>query len=381
MKVLSLLKTGTGAKWAVRQMRELSSEGIQSLALMPPGPTADELEVVTGVTVRRFGSLSDPANHAVLREWRQAIASAVETYRPDVIHSQFVATTIAARQALGARPIPVVFQVPGPLHLEAWWSRRLDTSSARHCDTWIATCELTRTLLRRGGITPDRIGIAYYGLDGDDWQVPRSRAQADGLGIPRDRVLVGMVSFVYPPRFMSRRGIKGHEDFMAGLKKSLDQGANIHGVIIGGPRPGAEKYAQRLQQHGRELLGDRLTWVPSVRDVRPWYAAMDVAVHPSLSENLGAAAESMMAGVPTIATEVGGFPDLITHCQTGWLVRPHSPDSISTAIRRAISDGESTRRIAKAGRAFATALLDPTVNAQRIAGYLAKAVAGTSAAS
>ena len=79
-------------------------------------------------------------------------------------------------------------------------------------------------------------------------------------------------------------------------------------------------------------------------DVAELYSDLDVVVHPSRSENLGGALESLALGVPTIATNVGGFPDLVTHHETGWLVPPKSPTHITGAIMDAFSDPQASRR-------------------------------------
>ncbi len=66
------------------------------------------------------------------------------------------------------------------------------------------------------------------------------------------------------------------------------------------------------------------------------YRELDVAVHPSLSENLGGAGESLAAGVPTITTDIGGFPDIIQDGKTGFLVPVKRPDKIAEAVARVL---------------------------------------------
>lgn len=374
MKTLALIKTGTGARWAVRQLQAMAPHGGRALVLVPPGPTADQLDTIPGVTVRRVGTSPDPGNVQVLRQWPAVIRAAAHEFNPDVVHSQFVATTVAARWALRGRATPVVFQVPGPLHLESAWSRQLDIGTARPVDRWIATCEFTRALLVKAGVAVSRVGLAHYGLDASEWEVARSRAALREFGIPESRRVVGMISFVYPPRGIRRRGIKGHEDFIAALRQNIDAGFDVHALMVGGARPGAERYAAAIAREAKRALDGRVSLVSSVADVRPWYAALDVAVHPSLSENLGGAAESMMAAVPTIATTVGGFPDLVREGVTGWLVPPRRPDQLAKTISRVLMDTDHARQVGRAGQAHAQRLLDPTANAQLVWTYLIDAV-------
>ena len=88
------------------------------------------------------------------------------------------------------------------------------------------------------------------------------------------------------------------------------------------------------------------------------YRELDVAVHPSHSENLGGAAESLAAGVPTISTNVGGFPDIVINDQTGYTVNPKSPKELGDAIIKTINSHEESHRMAFAGRDFVREMLD-----------------------
>jgi glycosyltransferase involved in cell wall biosynthesis len=83
-----------------------------------------------------------------------------------------------------------------------------------------------------------------------------------------------------------------------------------------------------------------------------------VAVHPSLSENVGGAVESLLSGIPTIATAVGGLPDLVTNHETGWSVPPRSPALLAEAILAALADPPKAHAMAQAGQERARRLFD-----------------------
>jgi glycosyltransferase involved in cell wall biosynthesis len=85
---------------------------------------------------------------------------------------------------------------------------------------------------------------------------------------------------------------------------------------------------------------------------------LDVAVHPSHSENLGGAAESLAAGIPTISTNVGGFPDIVINNQTGYTVNPKSPKELADAIIKTINSHIESRRMAFAGHELVREMLD-----------------------
>lgn len=83
-------------------------------------------------------------------------------------------------------------------------------------------------------------------------------------------------------------------------------------------------------------------------DVRLLMRRADLLVLPSLWEGLpNVVLESMAEGLPVLATEVDGIRDLIVPGETGWLVRPGDPASLSRAMEVAISDPDLRRTFAK----------------------------------
>ena len=65
-----------------------------------------------------------------------------------------------------------------------------------------------------------------------------------------------------------------------------------------------------------------------------FYAIADVFCRPSLSEGLGNSfLEAMAAGVPVVATPVGGIPDFLRDGKTGWFCRVNDPASIAEKIK------------------------------------------------
>jgi glycosyltransferase involved in cell wall biosynthesis len=191
------------------------------------------------------------------------------------------------------------------------------------------------------------------------------------LKLPKSTRLIGIVAYYYKPkRWLGyRRGIKGHEDLIDAIRLLLDKGLDVAGVFAGGPWPGAEDYAASVEAYGQERLGSRALFLGRVDDVRPVYASLDLAVHPSLSENVGGACESLVLNVPTVATRVGGLPDVVIDGDTGWLAEPGNPRSLAAKIEEALSDPlEATRRTER-GRQLVSTLLDVTRNGEEVSNF------------
>jgi glycogen(starch) synthase len=109
-----------------------------------------------------------------------------------------------------------------------------------------------------------------------------------------------------------------------------------------------ERLAGRLGLTGRVRFDG---WVEAGR-LRELYAATEVVVIPSLYEPFGLVAlEAMASGIPVVASDTGGLPELIEAEESGILVPPGDHVALAHALARVLSDGELARRLGRAGRA------------------------------
>src|SRR5690606_31044154 len=112
-------------------------------------------------------------------------------------------------------------------------------------------------------------------------------------------------------------------------------------VFVGGAWNKAYSYEKQIREYAERKGGDRFVFLGTRNDVLELYPDFDVAVHPSHSENLGGAVESLLLKVPTIATNVGGFPDIVIDGETGWLVPPGRPDKLAEKILVTLDNPEN----------------------------------------
>jgi len=118
-------------------------------------------------------------------------------------------------------------------------------------------------------------------------------------------------------------------------------------------------YGRSYLEQLRERLGEDAGAVRFVGglpadEMPPRYDDATVAVMPSLEEGFGLPlAEAMAAGLPTVATRVGGMPEIMVDGETGLLVPPADADALAGAIVRVLADPELARRLGEAGRARA----------------------------
>jgi glycosyltransferase involved in cell wall biosynthesis len=376
MKVLHIVKTAVGAHWAYEQVRVLCSLGIEVVVALPTDTEGLAPKYRdAGATVLR-ANLDFPATHlwkvpAVCASLRRLI----NEVHPHLIHTHHVGTTFALRIALGKRSlIPRIFQVPGPLHLEHDFFARLDISLAGPQDYWIATCQWTRDRYMNLGIPPERVFLSYAATDLKPFKGVRTGGLRKELGISSTTPLIGMVAYMYAPmRFLGqKRGLKGHEDFMAALGIVKQGRPEIRAVIVGGAWGNAGWYELRLRDTGARLCNGFLSFLGTRSDVPTIYPDLDLAVVPSHSENCGGAVEPLLSGVPVVATRVGGLPDLIQEQKTGWLVPARNPEALARAILEALENPAEARRRATEGQKLAKNLFDVERVGREIAGIYDK---------
>jgi glycosyltransferase involved in cell wall biosynthesis len=362
MKVLNLMKTTIGGTWALRQMRELVKLGVEVHVVLPDReglwPSYQAAGIQTHLLQTDF-PLNKPWQ---LPKRLSSLRRLVVKLRPDIIHSHFVGTTLTMRMALRRHNfIPRIFQVPGPLHLEHPVFRWIEIATAQPNDFWIGTCTATKKRYLRCGVKADRVFMCYYGAYTDE--ILRRRVVGKlrrelklGSRVP----VIGMVSFMYrPKRIMGqRRGIKGHEDLIDAVAIATRQVPDLKVVFVGGAWDRAVAYERAVHEYAQKKIPGRAFFLGTRGDVPELYADFDIAVHPSHSENLGGAGESLLLGVPTIATNVGGFPDIVIPGQTGYLVPAKNPERMAQTIVSVLRNLPEARRLAASGQARIRAHVD-----------------------
>ncbi|HZI79398.1 MAG TPA: glycosyltransferase [Vicinamibacterales bacterium] len=213
-----------------------------------------------------------------------------------------------------------------------------------------ATCVMAnagavRDWLVADGYDRDRIVVIPNGVDLERFRVPVDVAAVRrGLGIDPDVPLVTVVSRV--------TRLKGLEQFITAAAILTDQHPRVRFLVAGEPAPGDDLYLASLKRLAARLgLGDRLVFAGLRQDVPSLLAASTAAVMPSLNEALSnALLESMAAGLPTVATRVGGTAEALTDGATGLLVPPDDALALAAALGRLLDDPAMAAALGRAAR-------------------------------
>lgn len=352
MKIMHLIKTTTGATWALKQIKELIGYGCDIHVVLPDNKNLYQKYIDAGATVHILNvDIAQGKRPLQLAKSLHAFRKLVNNIHPDIVHSHFVGTTLFMRIALKDHKVKRIFQVAGPLHLENPVTKNVEIRLADKYDYWIPTCQLSKDIYLKSGIEKNKLMLTYYGTD-TSLYVPKTQGiLKKEFEIPISRQIVGMVAYTYAPKkwLGQTRGIKGHEDLIDAMEIVCRNNSKAMCVIVGGAWAGAEDYYEEVKNYGKQKLADKILFLGTRRDVPDLYPDFNVVVHPSHSENLGGAGESLLMSVPTIATNIGGFPDIVIPNETGWLVPKQDPIALAEAIEQALSNQEVAKKFAQEG--------------------------------
>jgi glycosyltransferase involved in cell wall biosynthesis len=246
------------------------------------------------------------------------------------LHTPLVATILGRLAGFRAR-VPVVSHVHIENHfprrpLQAALYRRLDNATARRCAALITVSNGTREALEAQGYPPGRTVVIHNG-------VAPATAEPAALELPRP--VVGEIA-----RLAEVKGQRTLLQACAGLDVSV--------VLVGTDLEQGGAYRDLLEREADELgMRERVLFTGYRADAASLLRAFGVFALPSTTEGLPLVLlEAMAAGVPVVATPVGGVPELVRDGETGLLVPPGDAEALAAAIQRLLDEPDTARRLA-----------------------------------
>ena len=272
------------------------------------------------------------------------LRSVIAEKKPDIIQSMnFKSHFLVRLLGLGRSRKWVAFH-----HGYTWTDlknsayNQLDRWSLRKADAVVTVCIPFAQELEKFGVKADRLTVQHNSIrpfvPGPEEQVRELRSR---LGLnPDDFTLICVGR-------LSRE--KGHADLieaMAAVRAAAKGPVRL--VIVG---DGPERVA--LQSRLAALkLQQTVTFAGFQSDVTPYYQIADMAVLPSHSEGSPyALLEAMAAGVPVLATSVGGVPEIVRDNETGFLVARECPERLGSRILELVEDQALRQKVSRAAKA------------------------------
>lgn len=287
-----------------------------------------------------FGSV------AILRLCRREKYDVVHVHWP-LPHALF--GRIAAR-ACGARLVTTYYgaEIRWAKHSCLPFLKGFLAWAARISDKVIAISNYTRAEINSIVSVPAEVIPYTIGFP----ENPKSKIQkpTPGLGSGRESKK-GKRAILTVGRLVERKGIRYLIDAMGLLPESLDAELVIVG---GGPlRESLEAYAKEKGQGNRVKFVGRV----SEEELKACYMKAAIYVQPAIVDSRGdtemlgvVLLEAMHYGVPLVASNVGGIPDVVKDGETGLLVPQKDPKALASAIERLLEDRKLTDKIASNAR-------------------------------
>ena len=210
-------------------------------------------------------------------------------------------------------------------------------------DHILANCDAVRNRLVEEGYHPDKIGVIRNGI----FIPPQSGRGIRGLihrefGLPGNARLIAVVSRLNP--------LKGIEYFLEAATLLAARYEDVYFPIVGdGIDP---VYTAALKDRAARLgLARRVLFTGFRLDMGSILPDVVISVLPSLSEGLSnVLLESMAAGLPVVATNVGGNPEVVEEGVTGLLVPPRDPAALANAVGVLLENPGLAARFGASGR-------------------------------
>jgi glycosyltransferase involved in cell wall biosynthesis len=200
-------------------------------------------------------------------------------------------------------------------------------------DKVVAVSSFVRDYLVSAGIPGGQVVAVPTGIDLNRY------TPADGggtlrseLGLPAGTLLVGTVAIL--------RVKKGHADLLRAAVTVLQKFPDTH-FVIAGDGPQTDNLKRLIAELG---LTERVHMLGLRRDVMNVLQSLDLFVLPTQQEALGTAfIEAGAMGLPVVATNVDGVPEVVVDGETGMLVPPRDPAALAVAISGFLEKPEHRR--------------------------------------
>jgi glycosyltransferase involved in cell wall biosynthesis len=282
------------------------------------------------------------AFHSPKTLWQgMRFAQYIRKNRIRIVHSYgFYSNVFAVPAARLARTPIVVASIRDTGDVLTPAQRKVQRMICRTADCVLVNAEAIRETLVEEGYAPGKIVVIRNGITLSKFEKRQRRANLrQELGLPLAAPLV-MVS----SRLNQMKGISYFLDAAMILAPRFPD-ARFLIVGDGGNRKELEEYASRLG------LGQRVVFTGFRGDVPDLLSEAAVSVLPSLSEGLSnSLLESMAAGVPVVATRVGGNSEVVADGVTGFLVPPQDPAALAHATGLLLENKDLAARFGDSGR-------------------------------
>jgi glycosyltransferase involved in cell wall biosynthesis len=367
LRVLALIESTrlSGPAKNLLQFAQLARQGagsprvdLQLAVFWRPNDSSELVDAAAdaGVAVHRI-----PEKSRFDRAVIPALADLLGRVQPDILQTHAVKSHFLVRYAGLHRRYPWVAFQHGYTATD-WRTaiyNQLDRWSLRAAQRLVVVNDQFRDQLVRRWIPRERIAVIHNAID-PQWAADARQPQAAAalrakLGIGTDEKVLLIAAR------LSKE--KDHATLLRALANLRDRRHKTPRLIVlgdGPERAHIDAAIRDLDLTGQVILPG---WLPS----EPYYGIADAAVLSSLTEGSpNAILEAIGAGVPVVATAVGGIPEIVADGESALLVPAGDAGRMAAALDEILSSPELSRRLAARGREIAATRHSPQARVQAI---------------
>jgi glycosyltransferase involved in cell wall biosynthesis len=224
------------------------------------------------------------------------------------------------------------------------WMSPLLKWSLRRADALIAISAFVAQTLVENGHRPERIHVVLNAIDTERWMPGSGREEIrHEFGIGPDAPVVLTVCRLFEA--------KGPRQLIEALPAVRAQHPTVRLLIVG--REMQHGFRKELEELARALgVDESVTFTGQRSDIPALMAAADVYAMPSNCEPFGLVfAEAMAMGLPVIALDNGGTPEVVDHGTTGLLSPPGDQEALTANLTALLADPARRTSMGAQGRA------------------------------
>ncbi len=337
-----------GTNQALLLVRTLKARGVQGVLVCPVGSAIEQRAREQGMPMVSFPLRGEGDLKAwwQFARWLKGLVSSGTT----LVHAH------SRRGALPTLLIARWLRLPTVLHWRV--AAPMPRWLARLTSFVIANSEAAAEKARQAGIPKERIAVIRSVVESEGFAPPSDARQwaRERLELPTDAFVVAGVG-----RMVAGKGYEQLVEAVA-LMPSDERPC----LLLAGDgllRASLEQMAAEWR------ISEQVRFLGFQTDVRPVLWAADILAHvpthfPEGTPN--AILEGMAAGLPVIATPVGGIGEIVRHGETGWLVPPNDASALAEALRHLRADPSLRRRLGETAQTFVREHHSVGVLAERI---------------
>lgn len=336
-----VLHTESSSGWGGQEVRTLTEArwlqelGWRVLVACRPGSVILGRSVRAGIPAFPVPMSGAWNLSAVLR-----LVGLIRRERVDLVHTHSSVDAWLGGMAARLARVPVVRS----RHVSIPIRPRLNPVYTLLADRVVASGEAIRRLVIAAGAYPDKVVAIPAGVDLAEFS-PSGTGDRMRKELGLSRPVIGSIAMF--------RGSKGHDLLIEAFERLRVEFGEARLLLVGdGIR---RQWVQSLAcERG---LNGWVTFTGFREDVPDLLSAMDCFVLASTrTEGVPQSLlQALAAGVPVVASAVGGIPEVILDGATGLLVPPGDPKALAGAVGAVLKDPDSARRRAETGRALVSA--------------------------